>query len=158
MGVIMQAFYWNCPASEGQDAFALEAAQAGDVAEAAGPARRARFRMERRALRPDSWRPSAAALSIDRAGKGVAKGMGSLSVSLKISHAPRHPMTSTLGHAGTRRRFDSISVLCGFTSSGVPVGLQIIGAPFQEITVLALAHTYERETEWHERRPKVTAA
>jgi aspartyl-tRNA(Asn)/glutamyl-tRNA(Gln) amidotransferase subunit A len=49
----------------------------------------------------------------------------------------------------------AISVPCGFTSSGLPIGLQIIGAPFQETTVLALAHAYERETTWHKRRPKV---
>lgn len=52
----------------------------------------------------------------------------------------------------------TISVPCGFTSSGLPIGLQISGAPFAESTVLALAHAYERETEWHRRRPKLTPA
>lgn len=52
----------------------------------------------------------------------------------------------------------TISVPCGFTSSGLPIGLQISGAPFAESTVLALAHAYERETEWHRRHPKLTAS
>jgi aspartyl-tRNA(Asn)/glutamyl-tRNA(Gln) amidotransferase subunit A len=47
----------------------------------------------------------------------------------------------------------TISVPCGFTNSGLPIGLQISGAPFAESTVLALAHAYERETEWHKGHP-----
>ena len=46
-----------------------------------------------------------------------------------------------------------ISIPCGFTSSGLPIGLQIGGAPWAESTVLALAHAYERATEWHTRHP-----
>jgi aspartyl-tRNA(Asn)/glutamyl-tRNA(Gln) amidotransferase subunit A len=52
----------------------------------------------------------------------------------------------------------TISVPCGFTNSGLPIGLQIAGAPWAERTVLALAHAYEQETEWHKRHPKLTAA
>ena len=52
----------------------------------------------------------------------------------------------------------AITVPCGFTNSGLPIGLQISGGPFAESTVLALAHAYERETEWHKRRPKLTSA
>ena len=47
----------------------------------------------------------------------------------------------------------AISVPCGFTVSNLPIGLQIVGAPFMEATVLALAHAYERETVWHKRHP-----
>ena len=47
----------------------------------------------------------------------------------------------------------AISVPCGFTSSGLPIGLQIIGAPFAETTVLAMARAYETTTDWHSRRP-----
>jgi aspartyl-tRNA(Asn)/glutamyl-tRNA(Gln) amidotransferase subunit A len=47
----------------------------------------------------------------------------------------------------------AITVPCGFTSSGLPIGLQISGAPFAESTVLALARAYEQATEWHTRRP-----
>jgi aspartyl-tRNA(Asn)/glutamyl-tRNA(Gln) amidotransferase subunit A len=44
-------------------------------------------------------------------------------------------------------------VPCGFTTSGLPIGLQIVGAPFAEPTVLGLAGAYESTTEWHLRRP-----
>jgi aspartyl-tRNA(Asn)/glutamyl-tRNA(Gln) amidotransferase subunit A len=47
----------------------------------------------------------------------------------------------------------TISVPCGFSASGLPIGLQISGNHFSESTVLALAHTYEQATEWHKRRP-----
>ena len=47
----------------------------------------------------------------------------------------------------------AISVPCGFTASGLPIGLQIAGPPFAETAVLALAHAYEQATEWHTRRP-----
>jgi len=47
----------------------------------------------------------------------------------------------------------AISVPCGFSRDGLPIGLQIIGKPFQEAQVLALAHAYEQATEWHTRRP-----
>jgi aspartyl-tRNA(Asn)/glutamyl-tRNA(Gln) amidotransferase subunit A len=49
----------------------------------------------------------------------------------------------------------SISVPCGFTSNGLPIGLQISGAHFGEMNVLALAHAYEQATEWHKRNPKL---
>jgi len=47
----------------------------------------------------------------------------------------------------------TISVPCGFSSAGLPIGLQISGNHFAETTVLALAHAYEQATEWHSRRP-----
>jgi aspartyl-tRNA(Asn)/glutamyl-tRNA(Gln) amidotransferase subunit A len=52
----------------------------------------------------------------------------------------------------------AISVPCGFTTSGLPIGLQIVGAPFAESTVLAMAHAYEQATEWHGKRPTLNAA
>jgi aspartyl-tRNA(Asn)/glutamyl-tRNA(Gln) amidotransferase subunit A len=46
-----------------------------------------------------------------------------------------------------------ISIPCGFTKAGLPIGLQILGAPFTEEKLLRTARMYERETEWHQRRP-----
>ena len=46
----------------------------------------------------------------------------------------------------------AISVPCGFTHSGLPIGLQIAGPPWREDLVLRLAHTYEQATAWHKRR------
>ena len=46
-----------------------------------------------------------------------------------------------------------ISIPCGFTSNGFPVGMQIGAAPWAESTVLALAHAFQLATNWHTRRP-----
>lgn len=47
----------------------------------------------------------------------------------------------------------AISVPCGFTQSGLPIGLQIAGPHWREDLVLRLAHAYEQATAWHKRRP-----
>jgi aspartyl-tRNA(Asn)/glutamyl-tRNA(Gln) amidotransferase subunit A len=51
----------------------------------------------------------------------------------------------------------AISILCGFTSAGLPIGLQIIGPHWGEAKVLQLAHAYERATAWHKRQPGMAA-
>ncbi len=51
----------------------------------------------------------------------------------------------------------SISVPCGFTRAGLPIGLQISGAPWAEGNVLRLAHAYEQQTDWHKKRPEAAA-
>jgi aspartyl-tRNA(Asn)/glutamyl-tRNA(Gln) amidotransferase subunit A len=45
---------------------------------------------------------------------------------------------------------------CGFTAGGLPVGLQLVGRPFDEATVLRVADAYQRATDWHRRRPPVS--
>ena len=63
------------------------------------------------------------------------------------------------GHSGLSQSMDCrrdqrpLRVHCSRT----PVGLQIVGAPFAEGTVLALAHAYEQATEWHKRHPALNA-
>jgi aspartyl-tRNA(Asn)/glutamyl-tRNA(Gln) amidotransferase subunit A len=47
----------------------------------------------------------------------------------------------------------SISLNCGFSKSGLPIGLQIVGAPGVEGSVLALAHAYQKQTDWHKQKP-----
>jgi aspartyl-tRNA(Asn)/glutamyl-tRNA(Gln) amidotransferase subunit A len=47
----------------------------------------------------------------------------------------------------------SVSVPCGFTPEGLPVGLQISSKPGADATVLRLAHAYQQATEWHQRVP-----
>ena len=51
----------------------------------------------------------------------------------------------------------AISLPCGFSKAGVPVGLMIAGPRFSEGRVLALAHAYEKATEWHRRKPPLTS-
>ena len=47
--------------------------------------------------------------------------------------------------------FPAISVPCGFTSGGMPIGFQLVAKPFEEGTLLRLAHAYEQSTDWHKR-------
>ena len=46
-----------------------------------------------------------------------------------------------------------VSIPCGFSKAGLPIGLQIIGQPFKEAEMLAIANAYEKSHEWHLRRP-----
>jgi aspartyl-tRNA(Asn)/glutamyl-tRNA(Gln) amidotransferase subunit A len=65
---------------------------------------------------------------------------------------PRNPELENTG-AFNVYGIPAISVPCGFTASGLPVGLMIAGPRFSEGKVLALARAFERATEWHERKP-----
>lgn len=46
-----------------------------------------------------------------------------------------------------------VSIPCGFSKAGLPIGLQIIGQPFQESNLLAIAQSYEQAHDWHTRTP-----
>jgi len=46
-----------------------------------------------------------------------------------------------------------ISVPCGFTANRLPIGLQLTGRMFDESTLLAAAHAYERQTAWWKQTP-----
>ena len=50
----------------------------------------------------------------------------------------------------------ALSVCCGFSSSGLPIGLQVVGGPFQENMVFRVAHAYETAARWHERAPRLS--
>jgi len=47
----------------------------------------------------------------------------------------------------------ALSVPCGFSSNGLPIGMQIIGKAYDESTVLRIAYAYEQATDWHKRAP-----
>ncbi len=47
----------------------------------------------------------------------------------------------------------ALMMCSGFSKTGLPIGMQLAGRPFEEATLLALAHAYEQATSWHERRP-----
>ena len=49
----------------------------------------------------------------------------------------------------------AISIPCGFTKAGLPIGMQIIAKPWFDAKVLNAAYAYEQATEWHKQRPKV---
>ena len=47
----------------------------------------------------------------------------------------------------------AISIPCGFTSTGLPIGLQLVGRWWEEATALRVAHAYQQATDWHKRTP-----
>ncbi|MFZ3089981.1 MAG: Asp-tRNA(Asn)/Glu-tRNA(Gln) amidotransferase subunit GatA [Nitrospirota bacterium] len=47
------------------------------------------------------------------------------------------------------------SIPCGFTKDELPIGLQIIGRPFDEETIIKTAYTFEQSTDWHKRKPNI---
>ena len=49
----------------------------------------------------------------------------------------------------------ALSLPCGFDRAGLPIGMQVIGRPFDEATVLRLGHAFEQATDWHRRRPEI---
>lgn len=51
----------------------------------------------------------------------------------------------------------ALTIPCGFDSRGLPIGLQLAGRQWEEGTVLAVAHAYQQETDWHTRRPRLEA-
>ena len=46
-----------------------------------------------------------------------------------------------------------LSVPCGFTDSGLPIGLMIYAKPFDEATVLRVGHAFQQATDWHRQTP-----
>ncbi len=62
--------------------------------------------------------------------------------------------TSVFNHFGT----PAITVPCGFSKGGMPIGLQIAGPAFGESRVLQVAHAYQESTDWHRRQPPIITA
>ena len=63
----------------------------------------------------------------------------------------RRTYTSPFNLAGV----PALSINCGFTSDNLPVGLQLVGRPYNEPTVFRAAYAYEQATVWHTRRPPI---
>jgi aspartyl-tRNA(Asn)/glutamyl-tRNA(Gln) amidotransferase subunit A len=51
----------------------------------------------------------------------------------------------------------AISIPCGFSDDGFPVGLQLVGRAFDEVTVLTAAYAYEQATAWHTMHPQISS-
>jgi aspartyl-tRNA(Asn)/glutamyl-tRNA(Gln) amidotransferase subunit A len=51
--------------------------------------------------------------------------------------------------------FPALSLPCGFTKEGLPIGLQIVGRPWSEAIVLRAGYTFEQATEWHHLKPTI---
>jgi aspartyl-tRNA(Asn)/glutamyl-tRNA(Gln) amidotransferase subunit A len=50
----------------------------------------------------------------------------------------------------------ALSLPCGFSAAGLPIGLQVIGDSFAEETILKVGHAYEQTTDWHTRKPEIS--
>lgn len=80
------------------------------------------------------------------------------------------PIEEELGRPGGRGRnpkpgntrslddygLPTMTVPCGFSKNGLPIGLQISGPNLGELQVLSLAHAYQQSTDWHTRKPPLT--
>ncbi|HEV2282179.1 MAG TPA: amidase [bacterium] len=80
---------------------------------------------------------------------------------------PAFPVETQLGEPpdtswGTRHfnmsGHPALTVPCGFTAAGLPVGMQLAGRYFDEASLFRIAHAYEQATSWHTRRPPLEAA
>lgn len=78
------------------------------------------------------------------------------SLKREISDKPRNPELENPG-AFNAFGIPAISLPCGFTRNNLPIGLMLVGPRFSEAKLLALAHAYEQATDWHQRRPPLTA-
>ena len=65
------------------------------------------------------------------------------------------PTLTQFNRAFNLNGFPAITVPCGFSDNNLPIGLQIAGRPYDESSVLRVAHAYEQATEWHKRRPPI---
>lgn len=63
-----------------------------------------------------------------------------------------------LGSGGNLAGLPALSVPCGFSKAGLPIGMQIVGAPLADRKALALGRLYQENTTWHRRRPPRAAA
>lgn len=71
-------------------------------------------------------------------------------IELYAEHNARYLRNTAVGNV---LNLCGVSVPCGFTRAGLPVGLMVYAKPFQEATALRVALAYERATDWHRRRP-----
>jgi aspartyl-tRNA(Asn)/glutamyl-tRNA(Gln) amidotransferase subunit A len=76
-----------------------------------------------------------------------------------ISEVVNQTHRSPGGNTSAFNRFGlpALSVPCGFSQDGMPIGLQIVGPYFGESTVLATAYAYQQSTEWDRKHPAPAA-
>jgi aspartyl-tRNA(Asn)/glutamyl-tRNA(Gln) amidotransferase subunit A len=80
---------------------------------------------------------------------------GQAPITSKADVGPRFFTRRSYASPASLAGVPALSVPCGFTAAGLPIGLQVIGRPFEEATILRVAHAWEQATAWHRRRPPV---
>ena len=92
-------------------------------------------------------------------GAGGGRGGGVTITAEPANNTPPRTRTQIDAEENTRAfnayGLPTITVPCGFTKDGMPIGLQIAAAQWNEANVIALAHAYEQATEWHRRKPSL---
>jgi len=93
------------------------------------------------------------------AGCDVVLGPTSPTAAFKVGERTDDPLAMYLSDIYTiscnLAGLPGISIPCGFTKSGLPIGLQILAPPFEEEKLLRVARMYERATDWHTRRARL---
>lgn len=74
-----------------------------------------------------------------------------ISETINETHHRPPSNTSAFNHFGT----PAITLPCGFSKVGLPIGLQVVGPPYGEPAVLSVAYAYQQTTDWHTRKPPV---
>ena len=72
-----------------------------------------------------------------------------------LAHNMRYLRNTSIGNI---LNFCGVSLPCGFTGSGMPIGLLIYGKPFREDVILRAGYAYQQATDWHKRTPDLTWA
>ena len=72
-----------------------------------------------------------------------------------LAHNIRYLRNTSIGNI---LNFCGLSLPCGFTASGMPIGLLIYGKPFQEDVVLRIGHAFQQATDWHRSKPDLSWA
>jgi len=76
-----------------------------------------------------------------------------ISETVNETHQRPPSNTGAFNHFGT----PAMTVPCGFSKDGLPIGLQLVGAAFREPLVLSVAYAYQQSTGWHRRKPSLIA-
>lgn len=89
----------------------------------------------------------------------VVAGPTSPTAAFKIGERTANPLAMYLSDIYTiscnLAGIAGISIPCGFTKGNLPIGLQLLAAPFEEEKMFRVARMYEQATDWHARRPKL---
>ena len=106
------------------------------------------------ALIEDELNPGGGGGGGGRGGSGATPARGAAAPNPDAANRPRN----TADPEENTRPFNGyglpvISIPCGFSKNGLPIGLQLAGPMFSEAAVLALAHAFQQSTDWHKRRP-----
>ncbi len=83
----------------------------------------------------------------------VSPRLGDDTIDMGGNALPMRPMLRRLTLPFNLSGLPAFTIPCGISPDGLPIGLQIIGKPFDEATVLRVAHAYEQTTNWHQQWP-----